>query len=151
MFIDQEREYAFQYKRIILGEPLPFTWDATADNQKLREMSAIRKKAICILGMHRSGTSAFARAINLLGAYIGRSDQLMPSQEDNPNGFWEHMAFYSFHERLLGFLSRSWDCVLPMPDEWWKNPKLGVKDGYIVNRALTPFAYYSYDDYEPGK
>jgi hypothetical protein len=38
-----------------------------------------------------------------------------------------------------------------LPDEWWKNPKLGVKDGYIVNRALTPFAYYSYDDYEPGK
>ena len=83
-----------------------------------------RQKAICILGMHRSGTSAIARALNLLGAYIGREDQWMPPKEDNPDGFWEHMDIYSFHERLLNFLFHPWDSVSPMPEEWWKKPEV---------------------------
>jgi len=90
----------------------------------MRRVRTTKQKAICILGMHRSGTSAIARAINLLGAYIGREDQLMLAREDNPDGFWEHMAIYSFHERLLKFLSRSWDSLFPMPDEWWKKPEI---------------------------
>ena len=81
-----------------------------------------RQKAICILGMHRSGTSAVARAVNLLGAYICREDQRMPPKADNPDGFWEHMEIYYFHERLLEYLSRSWESVMPMPEEWWKKP-----------------------------
>jgi len=34
-------------------------------------MSERKSRAICILGMHRSGTSAITRAVNLLGAYLG--------------------------------------------------------------------------------
>ena len=81
-------------------------------------------KTICVLGMHRSGTSAIARAVNLLGVYLGPQDKLMPPQEDNPEGFWEHMDIFSFHERLLRVLARSWDHVLPMPEEWWKKPEI---------------------------
>ena len=88
-------------------------------------MATTRQKAICILGMHRSGTSAIARAVNLLGAYIGKPDQLMPPKEDNPDGFWEHLSIHSFHERLLKALSLSWDRFLPMPEEWWKRPEVG--------------------------
>lgn len=35
--------------------------------------------------------------------------------------------------------------------EWWKSPQLAVKEGYIVPRSQTPFAFLSYDDYEPVK
>ena len=87
-------------------------------------MGTTKQKAICILGMHRSGTSAVARAINLLGAYVGREDQLMPAREDNPDGFWEHMSIYFFHERFLKTLFRSWDSVWPLPDGWWKKPEI---------------------------
>lgn len=38
-----------------------------------------------------------------------------------------------------------------LPAEWWKNPKLVVKDGLILTKAQTPFAYISYDDYEAVK
>jgi hypothetical protein len=39
----------------------------------------------------------------------------------------------------------------PLPLDWWKNPKLVIKDGLILTKAQTPFAYVSYDDYEAVK
>jgi len=35
--------------------------------------------------------------------------------------------------------------------EWWKSPQLAVKEGYVLNRAQTPFALVNYDDYETIK
>ena len=32
--------------------------------------------------------------------------------------------------------------------EWWKNPKLVVKDGYLLKPDATPFAFINYDDFE---
>ncbi len=32
--------------------------------------------------------------------------------------------------------------------EWWKNPRLAVKDGYLLKAADTPFAFINYDDFE---
>lgn len=54
---------------------------------------------IPILGMHRSGTSMFARALNLLGLELGQP--LMPPQPDNPRGFWENEFFVSVDVKLL--------------------------------------------------
>ncbi len=52
-----------------------------------------------VLGMHRSGTSMFTRALNLLGMALG--EPLMQPQADNPKGFWENEFFYDVDLRLL--------------------------------------------------
>lgn len=39
----------------------------------------------------------------------------------------------------------------PLPADWWKTIKLVPKDGYILNRTQTPFAFINYDDYEAIK
>ncbi len=92
------------------------------------------QKAICILGMHRSGTSAVARALNLLGPYIGRPEHMMkPVEGDNPQGFWENMLIYTLHEKILSSLSSSWDSIMPPPGEWWKQPVLGRHRGNLIN------------------
>ena len=72
--------------------------------------------ALLVLGMHRSGTSALTRVLNLLGASLG--DDLMPPGDDNPLGFWEHQGIVSVHEALLIALERRWDDPRPMPDGW---------------------------------
>ena len=87
-------------------------------------MNQLKQQAICVLGMHRSGTSAIARALNLLGAYIGPSEKLLPPQEDNPEGFWEHETIVDFHLRILRTLNRSWYSVTPLPDRWWQRPEI---------------------------
>ncbi|MEI6165694.1 MAG: Amuc_1102 family pilus-like protein [bacterium] len=39
----------------------------------------------------------------------------------------------------------------PLPVEWWKNPNLASKEGYILDKSKTPFALLSFDDYEALK
>ena len=81
-----------------------------------RGQAAATPVALLVLGMHRSGTSALTRVLNLLGVALG--DDLMPPGDDNPLGFWEHQGIVSVHEALLVALDRRWDDPRPMPDGW---------------------------------
>ncbi len=69
--------------------------------ENLLETNKGKARAICILGMHRSGTSTVARTINLLGAYLGEDEKMMPPSPNNPEGYWEHMELFNLHVRLL--------------------------------------------------
>lgn len=81
-------------------------------------MSDTQSRAICILGMHRSGTSTITRAINLLGAYLGEEKDLIPPAPDNPEGFWERSDVVALHDRILEKFLRLPDTVTPLPVGW---------------------------------
>jgi len=51
--------------------------------------------------MHRSGTSAVTRVVNLLGLSLGRSDDLY-SAPDNPSGHWESVSLCATNDVVLG-------------------------------------------------
>ncbi|HYD82307.1 MAG TPA: hypothetical protein VEC06_21080 [Paucimonas sp.] len=76
------------------------------------------KKALIILGMHRSGTSALTGVLKILGVELG--DALMePHAEINAKGYWEHSDIVAVHERLLKALHSSWNDERPLPVRWW--------------------------------
>lgn len=64
---------------------------------------------ILLLGMHRSGTSALARLLNLAGCEFGPAEVAMPPDVDNPLGFWERQDVYELHEWLLAAAGAAWD------------------------------------------
>ena len=74
------------------------------------------RKVILVLGMHRSGTSAVTRCLNLLGAEVG--NKLIPPAEDNRSGFWEHADVVAVHEELLKDLGRAWHDARALPEGW---------------------------------
>ena len=74
------------------------------------------RRALLVLGMHRSGTSAVTRVVNMLGAEIG--DNLIPPGDDNPSGFWEHAEVVRINEELLRALGRTWYDMRDMPEGW---------------------------------
>jgi len=39
----------------------------------------------------------------------------------------------------------------PLPQEWWKNPNLTPKEGYIVDKSKSPFSLINFDNYEALK
>jgi len=78
------------------------------------------KRALLIFGMHRSGTSAAARVVNLLGAELG--NELVPPGPDNPDGFWEHAEAVRINDDLLQGLGRTWYEMRGMPDGWVDSP-----------------------------
>jgi hypothetical protein len=73
--------------------------------------------AILVLGMHRSGTSALTRMINLLGASL--PGQLMPEAADNPRGYWESKPIAQFNNRLLQSAGSRWNDDGTIAPEWF--------------------------------
>ena len=63
---------------------------------------------VVVLGMHRSGTSAVSRILNLLGADIGPETDLL-TEYDNPAGHWESKSLVACNDRILASYGRSWD------------------------------------------
>ncbi len=80
-------------------------------------------RAICILGMHRSGTSVAARALKLAGVYLGPEAAMMPPTPDNAAGYWEHLEIYRLHQRLLAQWGRCWVMTGPLPRRWIRSRK----------------------------
>ena len=79
-------------------------------------MDTATRSCILVLGMHRSGTSAFTRLLALHGADLG--DDLLAPAADNPKGFWESQRVVAIHERLLASLGRAWSDPRPLPAGW---------------------------------
>ncbi len=70
------------------------------------QRSAGMRTCIIILGMHRSGTSAFARAVNLLGAALPKT--LLEASSSNAAGHWEPLHLMQMHEHLLADADSGW-------------------------------------------
>jgi hypothetical protein len=84
----------------------------------------MKSRAVCILGMHRSGTSVVARCINLLGAYLGEDVDFIPPLSDNPKGYWERNDVVDFDMRLLDKMKTTWNTSVPLPKNWHRSDEI---------------------------
>ena len=75
-----------------------------------------RGTAVVVLGMHRSGTSILARALQAHGCAL--SSQLLGANPSNPSGHWESSAAIAINDKLLADLGRSWDDLRDLPPAW---------------------------------
>lgn len=66
-------------------------------------------RAVLVLGMHRSGTSAIARGLATLGVYLG--NDFLDAQPENPTGYWEDRNVVALDDRVLKELGLSWDAT----------------------------------------
>ncbi len=66
---------------------------------------------IFVLGMHRSGTSAFARLLNLMGVYFGGENAGIGRNEENQKGFWERQDVRQLNDTILFNKNCDWDRV----------------------------------------
>jgi len=58
--------------------------------------------------MGRSGTSAVTRAFHLSGYFVGAESELLPANETNPTGHFEHWDIYRANEQVLARLDGAW-------------------------------------------
>jgi len=68
--------------------------------------TAIKRTCILVLGMHRSGTSALTRVLNIGGVDLPAT--LMGSGAGNTSGHWESNALFIYHDKMLKQQSSSW-------------------------------------------
>ncbi len=79
----------------------------------------LKRRALLVVGMHRSGTSAITRMLNLLGADL--SDNLLPAAAANELGHWEQLEIFRPHEGMLKTAASSWDDIFGMEPSWFRS------------------------------
>ncbi|MCY3813756.1 MAG: glycosyltransferase [Gammaproteobacteria bacterium] len=66
---------------------------------------------VFVLGMHRSGTSALARVLNLMGCYFGSEAIAIEANKENPKGFWERRDVRQVNDAILRNAGCDWDRI----------------------------------------
>ena len=71
-----------------------------------------------VLGMHRSGTSALAGALEAMGLSVGPDDDVMPADDGNPEGYYELWSIVRANDDLLAHFGGRWDSPPDLPTDW---------------------------------
>ena len=87
------------------------------------------RRAVLVLGMHRSGTSALSGALVQLGAAPPKS--LMPASHENERGYFESTAFMAFHDTILAAGKSCWNDWRPLSFPYGTTLEAGYR-----NRAM---------------
>lgn len=87
------------------------------------------RRGLIILGMHRSGTSAVTRVVNLLGARL--PTDLVAASSDNPLGFWESARVIALNETFMREIGVSPDNADAIPDDAFRSDAASLFAGRI--------------------
>ncbi len=82
-----------------------------------RQSPAERRTCLLIAGMHRSGTSALTRVLNLLGC--GLPADLVGPGSGNEAGHWEPRSLVLFNDKLLASAGCRWDDWQQLNPKWY--------------------------------
>jgi hypothetical protein len=86
----------------------------------MSQIATTPRAPIVVLGMHRSGTSALARSLRELGAWLGSERNITPR--------CEHALAQECNQAILNRLGGHWSAPVPMPEGWTSRPELAPID-----------------------
>jgi O-antigen biosynthesis protein len=114
---------------------------------KLRLSMGTTSRAIAVIGMHRSGTSAIARGLQTLGVYLG--NDFLDAQPENPTGYWEDRGIVGLNERVLEALRLRWDDVAPIDSRrfgGWRLWRLRRATAHYLHSNFTNESLWGFKD-----
>lgn len=91
------------------------------------------QNVICVVGMHRSGTSMVTHLLHHSGLHLGPPDRILGPHESNPKGHFENLDFIDVNADLLNHFGGSWDAPPLLEEGWEEDPSLGP----ILDKAET--------------
>lgn len=86
------------------------------------DMAKQIENIVIVLGMHRSGTSAFTGALKIAGFDLG--SDIMQANEYNVKGYFENNKIVELNDKILGYFNASWDSVFFLPEKWEEDERL---------------------------
>jgi glycosyltransferase involved in cell wall biosynthesis len=100
-------------------------------------MAKAIRQAIIVLGMHRSGTSALAGALGMLGMRL--PTVLLPTTADNPKGYFESGRIVAIHDRLLVAAGTNWSGVESLTEDWFRTAEASAFVDELVAAVRQDF------------
>ncbi len=110
-------------------------------------------RLVVVLGMHRSGTSAITRALQVLQVHLG--DRLMPPHEQiNARGFWEDLDIYELNVEMLHALDTEWYQASPITEadvEILRAKGFVLKATALLRRKMAHCELFGFKDPRLGR
>ena len=100
----------------------------------MQPVAAAARPFICVLGMHRSGTSLCANILHALGVDMADEPGVSPN---NQRGHWERPRINDLNDQVFTAFGRAWSHPshsLALPPHWLVDPRT-----HAVRVALTEF------------
>lgn len=105
------------------------------------------QRAVFVVGVGRSGTSAITRSLQALGVYLG--DNLKSATNKNPTGFFEDQELLGIAKQVRRILGLGASSVSLIEERRWSDPELeALRDAAVEtirrrfgNAALWGFKY----------
>jgi hypothetical protein len=97
----------------------------------------LNKKAVVVLGTHRSGTSTASGILHILGLDLGNA--VMGGNECNPRGFFENYRIMFYNADLLSKLHVNWHNTTVLPNDWWKSAAIVPEIERLKNLILDDY------------
>lgn len=108
---------------------------AVTDPSLEGQTATMSSPGVLVIGMHRSGTSAVARALHLLGLRTPAGQDLMGPDASNPTGYFESRSMRFVNDELLLSLGGTWSAPPPLEPGWEREPIASS----LVDRATETF------------
>jgi hypothetical protein len=97
-------------------EAVPWLPQSMAKVSSGESRSGLKRQAILILGMYRSGGSPLAGVVRSLGAAAPKT--LMMPDSGNPSGYWESVPLANAHDELLASAGSRWNDWRQLDPKW---------------------------------
>jgi hypothetical protein len=108
----------------------------------------VQARGVFVVGMHRSGTSATTRVLNLLGVPLRTREDALPHTAGNERGHWESRSLMQFNERLLRELGARWNDIPPLnaPVCGWHRLAAHGAEARLVFHSAHPTPTWAWKD-----
>ena len=109
------------------------------------------KKIICVLGMHRSGTSLLSNIINKLGVFWGNENELMKKNDANPDGYFELSHIITMQDKILDLCGTSWNSCKWIEDDMYHKSEIQIYTKHLKRYLNTIYTknnieYFGFKD-----
>ena len=95
--------------------------DKMAEKAAALAPHAPRRQAIVVLAMHRTGSSALTRVLNLLGCDLPKT--LMGGDASNETGHWESTVIRALNDDILASGGSDWQDWRAFNPRWYDTPR----------------------------
>lgn len=99
------------------------------------------RKAVLVLGIARSGTSALSGVLECLGIPFGEG--LKPPDEWNPKGNFEHDELSQANQSIFRALDSHWSDETPLPEDWMDRDEVRTQRERIQGLLKETYAEFS--------
>lgn len=96
-----------------------------------------KRTALVVLGMHRSGTSALARVLSMMGCDLPNT--LIGANESNETGHWESERVRNLNNEILSSAGSDWLDWTEFNPDWYTSPKSEEYKRKLISTVESEF------------